>query len=81
MRDFIRRNFTEAVELYQQSQPKDWSFIPCEEHSSERCGGWIMKDEANMYIGFVGNRGDVTFAGWEVTTPDTKFDERGRRIK
>ena len=44
MRDFIRRNFTEAVELYQQSQPKGWSFIPCEEHSSERCGGWIMKD-------------------------------------
>lgn len=81
MSNFKSKSWSRALDLYQKSQPEGWSFIPCEEHSSERCGGWIMKDNTDHYIGWVGNRGDVTYAGWEYTTPDTKFDERGRRIK
>jgi len=37
----------------------DYDKIPSETNSSERMGGWLIRDTDNMIIGFVGNRGDV----------------------
>ena len=75
-----KKSFDRVLSLYQCNQPADWKHVPCEEHSSERCGGWLIRDAHNMYIGWVGNRGDVTYASYEATTSDTKFDSRGRVI-
>lgn len=80
MRPFQKNNFDKVVSLFQEGQPADFKHVPCEEFSSERCGGWIIKDEHDMYIGWVGNRGDVTYASYEKTTSETKFDSRGRAI-
>ena len=33
--------------------------VPSGKYSSERMGGWLIRDTNNMMIGFVGNRGDI----------------------
>ena len=75
------RTFKEAVKLYQQKQPEDWSFIPSEEFSSERCGGWLIRDANDMYIGWVGNKGDTSYASYALTTTDTAFDDKGNVLR
>lgn len=44
--------------------------IPHVAFSSERMGGWILRDQNNMYIGWVGNAGDITFVDYRDTTPE-----------
>lgn len=75
---FQTRTFNEALALYTDNQPTDWSHTPSAELSDERCGGWIMRDADNFYIGFVSNYGSVTFTSHRPTTSSTRFDERGR---
>ncbi len=43
--------------------------IPHIAYSSERMGGWILRDLDNMYIGWVGNKGDITWVDCRETTP------------
>ena len=43
--------------------------IPCIKFSTEKMGGWILRDKNNMYIGWVGNKGDITFVDYRNTTP------------
>lgn len=43
--------------------------IPCVKFSTEKMGGWILRDQNNMYIGWVGNKGDITFVDYRNTTP------------
>lgn len=78
MSSFKTRTFSEAKNLYTDNQPDDWVHIPDAELSSERCGGWLMRDADNYYIGFVSNYGSVSYTGHKATTPATKFDEQGR---
>lgn len=80
MRKFEKKSFSRVLSLYQEATPSDWKHVPCEELSSERCGGWLLRDSNDMYIGWVGNRGDVTYAGYEQTTSSTKFDDKGRVV-
>lgn len=70
-------SFKKATQMLLAKAPSDWDYLPSEEFSSERMGGWIMKDSANMYIGWVGNLGDVTHAGYRETTPAHKFNNKG----
>jgi len=59
---FTRRTFKEALDLFYEKSKvafDNYDKIPCEEHSSERCGGWLIMDSANMMIGWVGNLGEV----------------------
>lgn len=78
MTTFKSRTFTEALALYTNNQPEDWPHKPDEEMSSHRCGGWLMKDADDFYIGFVSNYGSATFTSHRPTTSKTKFDEKGR---
>ena len=43
--------------------------IPYRGFSTEKMGGWILRDKNNMYIGWVGNKGDITFVDYRNTTP------------
>jgi len=45
------------------------SRIPHVAYSTERMGGWILRDLDNMYIGWVGNKGDITWVDYRETTP------------
>tara|TARA_B100001093_G_C26565047_1_gene900409 strand:+ start:482 stop:742 length:261 start_codon:yes stop_codon:yes gene_type:complete len=78
MNNFTTRTWSEALALYTKNQPSDWSHIPDAELSDERCGGWIMRDAENYYIGFVSNYGSATYTSHKLTTVRTKFDEKGR---
>ena len=44
--------FSKAKQIYLDKAPKDHN-IPCEANSSERMGGWVMRDKLNHHIGFV----------------------------
>ena len=33
-------------------------------------GGWILRDQNDMYVGWVGNKGDITFVDYRDTTPN-----------
>tara|TARA_R110000796_G_scaffold104855_1_gene214792 strand:- start:14453 stop:14710 length:258 start_codon:yes stop_codon:yes gene_type:complete len=59
MGEFIKRNFEEAVVLFNEKTPKNYDKEPSIDYSSARMGGWLMKDKQDMNIGWVGHRGDV----------------------
>lgn len=59
-----------ALAKYTNKQPKDWHRVPVKAHSSARMGGWLMKDNKNMYVGWVGYRGDITYMDYEETKPN-----------
>jgi hypothetical protein len=52
--------------------------IVSEEYSSERMGGWIVRDTADMMIGWVGNLGDVKVYDYE---PTTKANANSRNFR
>ena len=56
---FEKKNFEEAVALFRDKAGKNYTKVPNVDYSSERMGGWLMKDKHNMMIGWVGHRGDV----------------------
>ena len=44
--------------------------MPSKKHSMERNGGWILRDQYNMYVGWVGNLGDIAYVDYRETTAD-----------
>ena len=61
----VKHTFKEAVKLFNDKAPSNYDKLPNEEHSDQRMGGWIVRDEENMVIGWVGHRGDVTIYNYE----------------
>tara|TARA_Y100000114_G_C11678578_1_gene287467 strand:- start:555 stop:767 length:213 start_codon:yes stop_codon:yes gene_type:complete len=61
MRKFEKKSLETVLGLFAEHTKKfpDYHKKPCPSLCDERCGGWIMRDEANMYIGFVDNYGTV----------------------
>ena len=59
--------YDEAVELFLGEVPASYTKVPCEDCSSLRLGGWLLKDENNMMIGFVSNNGSVTYHDYRDT--------------
>ena len=56
------KNFQKAVHTFLAKVNKTnphFDKTPSETNSSERMGGWLIRDTYNMISGFVGNRGDV----------------------
>ncbi len=54
--------FTKAKKMFltrAKELVKTYDKTPSEMYSSERCGGWLIKDTDNMFIGFVSNYGGV----------------------
>lgn len=54
--------FTKAKQMFMARATKlvaNYDKIPSEQYSSERCGGWLIKDQDDMFIGFVSNYGAV----------------------
>jgi hypothetical protein len=41
--------------------------VPSGEYSSERMGGWVIRDIDNMMIGWVGNLGEINVLDYEPT--------------
>ena len=84
MTKMTKRTFREAFALYlSKATTFKGEFLPVEEYSSERMGGWIMKDANNMYVGWVGNRDDVTYAEYCETLPEHngKLNRHGVRYE
>lgn len=52
--------------------------MPCEEYSSERMGGWLIKDTNDMLIGWVGNLGEITVYDYK---PTTKANANARNFR
>jgi len=70
-------SFSKALEVFQGSKPTDFARIPSEKYSSERMGGWILKDENDQHVGFASNYGDVSYFELVTTTPTTNH-RRGK---
>ena len=58
-------SFTRVLKVFEETKPQGFTRQPSEEHSSERMGGWLLKDDRNIMIGFVGTRGDVRWHDYE----------------
>jgi hypothetical protein len=63
--------------------PRPWVENSYEEmqekfYKSERMGGWIVRDTADMMIGWVGNLGDVKVYDYE---PTTKANANSRNFR
>lgn len=55
-------NYNQAITKFNtrvKSQIPHYDKVASEENSSERMGGWLIRDINNMIIGFVDNRGGV----------------------
>tara|TARA_R100001129_G_scaffold155199_1_gene118116 strand:+ start:200 stop:454 length:255 start_codon:yes stop_codon:yes gene_type:complete len=68
--------FNEIVQQLNSKYPH-YTRVPCEENSSARMGGWLLKDADNMYIGFVSYRGGAQLLEIAETTPDNVPNMRG----
>ena len=68
--------FTEIVKQLNETHP-EYTRTPSEQYSSARMGGWLLKDEDNLYIGFVSNRGGSQLLEVAETTPEKKPHIRG----
>lgn len=77
MTKFVNRSFAQATEKYLKNCGPKWPHVPSEEFSSERCGGWLLYDASNMYIGWVGNLGEVRPSSYADTDSTTVLDRSG----
>ena len=60
-----KQMYDQAVKLFNEKTPKDYNKTPSVNNSSKRWGGWLLKDDRNIMIGFVGTRGDVRWHDYE----------------
>tara|TARA_R110000765_G_scaffold361080_1_gene451265 strand:- start:116 stop:406 length:291 start_codon:yes stop_codon:yes gene_type:complete len=73
-------NRDKMINTFQQAKSKfldrvkkttaEYNRIPCIKFSTEKMGGWILRDQNDMYVGWVGNKGDITFVDYRDTTPN-----------
>ena len=68
--------FTEIAKQLKETHP-EYTRTPSEQYSSSRMGGWLLKDEDDLYIGFVSNRGGSQLLEVAETTPEKKPHIRG----
>tara|TARA_R110000824_G_scaffold122497_2_gene279708 strand:- start:305 stop:562 length:258 start_codon:yes stop_codon:yes gene_type:complete len=68
--------FTEIIKQLKDAHP-EYTRTPSEQYSSARMGGWLLKDNDDLYIGFVSNRGGVQLVDVAETTPENKPHIRG----
>tara|TARA_R100000935_G_scaffold40236_1_gene61750 strand:+ start:204 stop:476 length:273 start_codon:yes stop_codon:yes gene_type:complete len=66
-----RFDFDKAVEKFFDYAPVDFDKTPCEKFSTKRMGGWAMKDNNDMAIGFVRFSGGVDVLDYVDTSADT----------
>tara|TARA_R100000773_G_scaffold1465_6_gene2176 strand:+ start:1373 stop:1609 length:237 start_codon:yes stop_codon:yes gene_type:complete len=62
IRPRVFNTFESASSLFLErakSKIPNYDKVPCGFNSSERMGGWIIKDHDNIFIGWVGNLGDI----------------------
>jgi len=69
-------DFEKAKKIFLQKAGKSYQKIPSQEYSSARMGGWIIRDVEDMYIGFVGYRGDTQVFDYMPQTAETVQDNR-----
>lgn len=55
--------------------------IPSEDYSSERMGGWLIRDTDDMLIGWVGNLGEITVYDYKPTTKENANAKNFRGVK
>lgn len=65
-------SFTRVLKVFEKTKPKGFTRQPSEEHSSERMGGWLLKDANDMHIGFVSNYGRTSYMNVVETTATNK---------
>ena len=68
--------FTEIIKQLKDAHP-EYTRTPSEQYSSARMGGWLLKDNDDLYIGFVSNRGGSQLLEVAETTPEQKPHIRG----
>jgi len=69
--------FDKVLEMFEKTKPEGFTRVPSEKFSSERMGGWILKDAEDLHVGFVGNTGRASYLELLTTTPNTNH-RRGK---
>jgi hypothetical protein len=84
VKDWITHSYPEMkakFEVKAEHLIKGYDKVVSEEYSDERMGGWIVRDEANMMIGWVGNLGDIKVYDYEPTTKANATARNFRGVK
>lgn len=68
----LENSFSKMLKVFEETKPKDFTRQPSEKFSSERMGGWLLKDANDMHIGFVSNYGRTTYMNVVETTATNK---------
>jgi hypothetical protein len=63
--------FDTVLEVFEKTKPEGFTRKPSEKFSSERMGGWILKDAEDLHVGFIGKTGRVSYLELHTTTPTT----------
>ena len=83
----VKHTYKQAVNLFNEKRKNtEWLYSPFiskpfRRKSTQKSGGWILRDKNNVEIGWVGNRGDVTIYNLEYASPHNRLNIEERQRK